>query len=246
MEITQEERKKIKKPTDLYELLIKKMQKKRVQKDKILKDIDTYLKWYIPIISSIFFIIFGAIIATNNIFLYTEKVFIILGSCSLFGALLTSILARLSLFQYNKWWDGIIIRGQSHAIKFYKYLKEFSDRFTNTWAQVKELAENVKKEELPEEILKDEWMIENGEEVFEDLFLNMVDIFEVGLKKKLDKCKTKEERRKVLEKSKQKMNGKFELKRGWGRWAINLFYLSNVFFVLTIITWLISIVCLVN
>ena len=56
---SEEEKRNIKRPSDAYRLLQKKLKRKRESPYAILADTEKYLAWFIPIISSVFFIFIG-------------------------------------------------------------------------------------------------------------------------------------------------------------------------------------------
>ncbi|MBN2071227.1 MAG: hypothetical protein JW814_07190 [Candidatus Krumholzibacteriota bacterium] len=225
-----EEMKRIDKPSDGFRILQRKLRKKKESPYGILDNIEKYMNWFIPFVSSLFFVIIGISYKAEGSTILLGDIVALLGFILLFAALILALLSRLFLFHFNKLRSDAVIKIESWAMTFFKKYEIFMKKLERE----QEVEPEIQKD------LSDAFVRDTEEEVvelWELMSIGLLDAAASGLKDKLQKENDPEKEKEIIENEKLKQERKWGMKKGCGRWAILCFYYSNSLFLASLLAW---------
>jgi hypothetical protein len=221
-------------PSHVYRLLQRRLKKKMGSPYEILTEMEKYLSWFIPIVSSIFFVIVAASVKTDLAATFKTHISSAIGFILFFLSLFLAILSRFCIFHFNKLRSDFAIRIDKLGMTFFKLGEQITERLENLGIDATQATEI---ESLPSEICKDELLNKGTDEFFDLITSGFPDILGKRFAKRVNAISDKKLRNELCDKEAAKHSRFWAMKSGWGRWGIVSFYLCNVLFIASLIAW---------
>jgi len=236
-DISAEERAQIKKSSDVYRLLQKRLRKKRESPYAILGEMEKYLSWFIPIISSLFFILIAASFRIEGVTAFESHWSSTLGFVLFFLSLVSAILSRFFIFHFNKMRSDFTVRLEEWAMKFADLGESLVGRMEQLGYNTSMVANN---EEQPSEIWDDAAIQQKAEEGVALFSHDMLcAIINKKLVKQIDALADTKEQKELIVREREKFIKITSMKAGCGRWSIVSFYICNMLFLGSLVAWFI-------
>jgi hypothetical protein len=226
---SEDEKSGIKRPSDVYRLLQKKLKKKRESPYAILTEMEKYLAWFIPIISSVFFIFIGVSFKTDHSFALISNLLALAAFSLLFLSLVFSILSRFFIFHFNKLRSEFTIRIEEWGMSFFKLGERMMSKMETHAPKDPSRFNDLF---IPDGPLQNE-----ADEFMKLVSFGMLDTISKGLGERFEQANAKGQLEEIMAKEKERQLDFWAMRKGWGRWGIWFFYSSNVLFVASLISW---------
>ena len=216
-------------------LLQKRLNKNMLSPYNILAETERYLAWFIPIVSSIFFILVAASVRPDSAAILKAHGSSIVGFVLFFLSLLSAIFSRFCIFHFNKLRSDFTIKTEQwtmHLLNMAESIVERMERLGVDSSNADEI------ESLPAALAQDESFQKQTAEIMEHLISSLPKLLGEGFAERVQAIINNEKLRdEMIDKEKAKQTRLWSMKSGWGRWGIISFYLCNILFFASLIAW---------
>lgn len=217
---------------DAFELMRTKLEQQQESPSKVLDDIERYQAWFIPIITSIYFLFIGLVFRSGlPVFIVQDRA-ALAGFSMLFLSLVVGLLSRLFIFQFTRRTDVLVAGMLAFQLKLVRAMEGGAELVVKlTDGDLDRLSA------LPDEAFEGKEIEEVADDFFGAIRRDFPNLVKKGLARKLDAMDDRHAKQELFERHVQKVSAVLELRQGWGKWAIWAFYLSNLFFVASLAAW---------